>query len=125
MKASRLSTRWAFSWTVIALAILALSAAQVATAAESVAASKGFAKQLSAAFRAAAKDVLPSVVSIQTVITPVASRGPSRIGPEENPLRGTPFEGMFDDMLRNRGMYGYGQPRPQTGMGSGLSLIHI
>jgi serine protease Do len=121
MKRAQVSTRWVAYRTVIAATFLALMVAQVATAADGVAASKSFAKELSAAFRNAAKDVLPSVVSIQTNITPTARGGRAQV-PEENPFQGTPFEGMFDDMLRNRGTYRNGQPRPRTGMGSGIVI---
>jgi len=82
--------------------------------------SKKFARELSAAFRFAAREVLPAVVTIQKKAEPIAQREGT---PRRNPFEGTPFEDMFreDDPLYE--FFRELPDRPQrrgTGMGSGV-----
>jgi serine protease Do len=88
------------------------------------------AKELSTAFRVAADQVLPAVVTIETTPRAVpASEGPN--ARNENPYNGTnPFEGTpFEDFFRDSPM-GKGfrfdmppmRPQPHRGMGSGVII---
>ena len=71
------------------------------------------AKGLSRAFRAAAKQVLPTVVKVKTSTRPRQLRG-RRQG---NPFQGTPFEDFFDEQPW------YGIPDgPRPGLGSGVII---
>jgi serine protease Do len=74
------------------------------------------AKSLSRAFRAAAKQVLPTVVEVRTTTKPPEVDPRLR---SENPFRGTPFEDFFGD--QPRGFRFYGVPdAPRPGLGSGV-----
>ncbi|MEX2188525.1 MAG: DegQ family serine endoprotease [Pirellulales bacterium] len=82
------------------------------------------AESLSTAFRAAAKEVVPSVVTIRTVITPVRREGairPRTRVPDQ--FKGTPFEDFFND---DRFGDTFGdtpfEPREQSSMGSGVII---
>ncbi|MGE0610368.1 MAG: Do family serine endopeptidase [Pirellulales bacterium] len=76
------------------------------------------AKALSKAFRNAAHEAMPSVVTIRTKSQSVQAKGRGRRG-GENPFKGTPFEDFFsDDMER----FGNGSQRPQSGVGSGVII---
>lgn len=76
------------------------------------------AKSLSTAFRAAAKEVLPTVVKIRTVASADPVDATTR---EENPFRGTPWEPFFDDESPGPGWRR--MPRqPQPGLGSGVII---
>jgi serine protease Do len=82
------------------------------------------AESLSTAFRSAAKEVIPSVVTIRTVTMPVRSERPNRGEyrvPEQ--FKGTPFEEFFEDD-RFGDMFGDMplEPREQSGMGSGVII---
>lgn len=82
------------------------------------------AESLSAAFREAAKEVVPSVVTIRTVTMPVQrerARSPRGRAPEQ--FKGTPFEDFFNDD-RFGDMFGDVpfEPREQSGMGSGVII---
>jgi serine protease Do len=82
------------------------------------------AQSLSQAFRAAAKNSLPAVVSIETRGKPVAMRGGDRGGNPGEMFRGTPFEELFKQDPRFRELFqnpqGDRSPRP---MGSGTGFI--
>jgi len=77
------------------------------------------AKSLSRAFRAAAKQVIPTVVKIKTTTKPMRFEGGG--SSRENPFKGTPFEDFFrDDMPGNRF---YHPPIPRReGLGSGVII---
>jgi serine protease Do len=86
-------------------------------------AAKQHAEGLSTAFRAAAKEVLPSVVTIRTSTTPVRTeRGsnPRNRVPEQ--FRGTPFEDFFNDERFGDSFEGMPNQREQAGMGSGVII---
>jgi serine protease Do len=112
-------------WAVVGLAAIApmliLLAARWAPAAQ-VDDHDGIekAKSLSRAFRAAAKRVIPTVVTIRATAKPVEKRVPRRI-PRENPFKGTPFEDFFEDHFPE----GFDFPRPfqpRQGKGSGVII---
>jgi len=78
------------------------------------------AKSLSRAFRAAAKKVIPTVVTIKATAKPVEKRAPRKL-PRENPFKGTPFEEFFEDQFPE----GFELPRrfqPREGKGSGVII---
>jgi serine protease Do len=80
------------------------------------------AKALSNAFRLAAKEVIPSVVTIQKTYTPekaTVRRSTPRV-PEE--FRGTPFEEFFGDRFRGFMDEFPQSPHEQSGMGSGVII---
>jgi serine protease Do len=87
---------------------------------------KGHAKELSAAFRAAAHQVLPAVVSVRQVARPEIRAEPRSEEqlPEDNPFEGTPFEDFFEDYFREFGGRGLRPeiPRGPMGMGSGFVI---
>lgn len=84
--------------------------------------SKRFARELSAAFRFAAQEVLPAVVTIQKKPEPITRREQRRV-PQRNPFEGTPFEDMFRE---NDPLYEFFRELPDrprrrgVGMGSGV-----
>jgi len=82
------------------------------------------AQSLSQAFRAASKNSLPAVVSIETRGKPMVMRGGDRGGNPGEMFRGTPFEEMFKQDPRFRELFesprGGQAPRP---MGSGTGFI--
>lgn len=81
-----------------------------------------FANQLSAAFRAAAQEVLPSVVMIRTY-TNVGGRSEEIIPFFDNPFEGTPFEDMFrDPSFRQFFRRGPTPPQFVRGLGSGVII---
>ena len=78
------------------------------------------AQSLSRAFRAAAKQVLPTVVEVRTTTKPSESTIDRQV-PSENPFKGTPFEDFFGDDLP--GFRGRGIPNvPRPGLGSGVII---
>ncbi len=84
------------------------------------------ANQLSAAFRSASKEVLPSVVKITASSAPRQIRNNGRMqgGDGENPFRGTPFEEFFNQRGMEemfRGQPGVQMP-PRQGVGSGVII---
>jgi serine protease Do len=91
------------------------------------------AKALSSAFRMAAKEVIPSVVTIQKTYTPERKTARRSRTDRESPesrvpeqFRGTPFEDFFnDDRFRGFG-FDFDEfpqmPREQSGMGSGVII---
>lgn len=80
-----------------------------------------FANQLSAAFRKAAQEVLPSVVMIRTFSQ--AGRGDVEISPfDEDPFSGTPFEDMLPPEFRYFFRRGPTPPRVIQGLGSGVII---
>jgi serine protease Do len=80
------------------------------------------AKSLSRAFRAAAKEVIPTVVKIKSVTKPKVIEGPKGRSPRENPFKGTPFEDFFDEApLPGFGFYRYQVPQ-REGLGSGVII---
>jgi serine protease Do len=86
-------------------------------------AAKQHAESLSTAFRAAAKEVLPSVVTIRTSTAPQRTergvRPRSRV-PEQ--FEGTPFEDFFNDERFGDAFEGMPNQREQAGMGSGVII---
>ncbi len=75
------------------------------------------AKSLSRAFRMAARQVLPTVVTVRASVKPRPDE--PGLGPG-NPFRGTPFEDLFEDQLPG---FGFGVPdSPEVGMGSGVII---
>ncbi|MDY0168260.1 MAG: Do family serine endopeptidase [Thermoguttaceae bacterium] len=82
------------------------------------------AENLSRAFRAAAKRVIPTVVTIRTVTKPRSMEQIERDSPRMNPFEGTPYEGLFDDLFEDGGP-GLNMPRAiprREGMGSGVII---
>ena len=123
IRIGRQSTRF----LVCALAVCALVAAvilgqenltQGQDAADQAAAVKQ-AKSLSTAFRAAAKKVLPTVVTIRTMTGP-PKKGDATT-PQANPFRGTPWERFFDDQTPGSRWHMVPQ-EPQSGLGSGVII---
>lgn len=81
-----------------------------------------FANQLSSAFRAAAQEVLPSVVMIRTYAK-MGGRDEDLSPFIENPFEGTPFEDMFrDPSFRQFFRRGPVPPRIVQGLGSGVII---
>ncbi|MFV2068679.1 MAG: trypsin-like peptidase domain-containing protein [Pirellulales bacterium] len=114
-------------WVVLTIAVVAICAGTAD--AQQAEASKAFAKELSAAFRHAAREVLPSVVSIQQIPKPDRSahqrrpQSPAPQVPEENPFKGTPFEEFFDEFHRRHDRHPFHNPRRgPAGMGSGVII---
>lgn len=113
------------SWVAAALMAVALGAGVNGWLGHSVAADKekeadnnvAHAKALSKAFRHAAEMTMPSVVTIRTTTKVVATRGKGKRS-GENPFKGTPFEDFFSDDMERFG----GNPRPQSGVGSGVII---
>ncbi len=77
------------------------------------------AESLSRAFRAAAKRVIPTVVKITSTTNP-RTIGPGDT-PAENPFKGTPFEGYFDDGDLPDFRF-FGQLPKRRGLGSGVII---
>ena len=78
------------------------------------------AKTLSRAFRAAAKQVTPTVVKIKTTTRPQRSQRPEGRPPRVNPFQGTPFEDFFNDDSPDSP---FRRGRPQReGLGSGVII---
>jgi len=80
------------------------------------------AKSLSRAFRAAAKEVLPTVVKITTVTKPRVLDVPKGRRQRENPFRGTPFEDFFNDEQPFPGFRFYNRTPQREGLGSGVII---
>ncbi|HWA98164.1 MAG TPA: Do family serine endopeptidase [Pirellulales bacterium] len=86
------------------------------------------ARGLSNAFRQAANDILPTVVTIETRTKPRAARNENKgeRGTRENPFKGTPFEDFFND--ENSPFHNFGgegmerTPRRSGGTGSGVII---
>jgi serine protease Do len=83
------------------------------------------ANALSSAFRRAAEIATPAVVVVRSEMKPkkVATRGPQRR--RDNPLKGTPFEGMFPDGLPEGFEFNMpegGQMPGRSGVGSGVII---
>ncbi len=82
------------------------------------------AENLSRAFRAAARQVMPTVVKIKAT-TRARRLTPEESGrPRANPFEGTPYEDFFDELFEEEGP-GIGIPRiipRQEGMGSGVII---
>lgn len=85
------------------------------------------AKDLSVAFRVASERVLPSVVAIETRMTPMKAlsrekqfgQTPNR----SNPFKGTPFEDFFRDLpLDDQFQFEMPDMQPQQGLGSGVII---
>ncbi len=107
-------------WSSSSSAQQAPPAGHMAEAAPLNSADLAGAENLSRAFRAAAKRVIPTVVKIKTTTEPRSVQnggGPAR----ENPFKGTPYEDFFGDFFEDgRGML-RGAPRRQ-GLGSGVII---
>jgi len=100
---------------VLALALAAYAAEQEKEQAVAQATS------LSRAFRAAAQQVLPTVVMIKTTIKPQRTEERSEDSPRRrnrgrNPFEGSPFEDFFGDEMPNP----HGRSFAQQGVGSGV-----
>ena len=77
------------------------------------------AKALSLAFRKAAENAMPSVVTVRTKTkAPTLTSGGGAAA--ENPFKGTPFEQFFDEETRERFLDQ--MPRQQAGVGSGVII---
>ena len=92
---------------------------------------------LSRAFRRASEVIVPTVVTIETRSKPVAHKearkereGSGRMSPRDNPLKGTPFEGL-EEFFGDNGQFGHrfpggDMPRSLTprhsGTGSGVII---
>ncbi len=77
------------------------------------------AESLSRAFRAAARQVIPTVVKIRTATRPRAIEPTDEV-PFDNPFKGTPFEDFFGDEF-----HGFEGPRElpgREGLGSGVII---
>ena len=107
--------------TATALALAAALSVVRADEAQNAAA-LSHATALSAAFRHAAEVATPSVVVVRSEAKPKArpGRGPRARG--DNPLQGTPFEGMFPDGLPEGFEFQMpeGRSAPRSGTGSGV-----
>jgi len=100
-------------WTLAVLAAIAI--AWPARAQEDDAVDQ--AKSLSRAFRAAAKKVLPTVVTVRTVVKPHEEK---KGEPGQNPFKGTPFEDLFGDEVPG---FNFDVPEtPELGLGSGVII---
>ncbi|NLY03122.1 MAG: Do family serine endopeptidase [Rhodopirellula sp.] len=115
IRAAKLLVAWPI---VFALAVVEARGA----CADDDAAAVQHAKSMSRAFRAAARDVLPTVVEVRTTTKPKPkAAGPAapRSRQEENPFRGTPIEDFFDE----GGPQLHGLPDvPAPGLGSGVII---
>ena len=86
--------------------------------------SRRHADELSAAFRYAAKEVLPSVVTIQKIAAPVRRDEVRPRRPRENPFEGTPFEDFFREDPNLRRFFDDGPSTPRRGpIGMGTGVI--
>lgn len=81
-----------------------------------------FANQLSAAFRQAAQEVLPSVVMIRTFAQAGGGRDQTLSPFEEDPFQGTPFDDMLPPEFRYFFRRGPMPPRVIQGLGSGVII---
>ncbi len=79
------------------------------------------AESLSRAFRSAAKQVMPTVVTIRTKVKPQTPRSSQAPGPRENPFKGTPFEDFFDEFENHPG-FRMPDRSPRQGLGSGVVI---
>jgi len=83
------------------------------------AAAVAHARNLSAAFRSAAKKVVPTVVKIEAISKPRRDEEGARAPrSRENPFKGTPFEEFFGD--DDGPGFRFRHPGPQRGIGSGV-----
>ena len=97
------------SAVIVAICVApAVARAQETTDREAIA----HAKSLSRAFRAAAKRITPSVVTIQTKTN---AKPPRADAPRENPFKGTPLEDLYPEWERRR-------RQPSSGIGSGVII---
>ncbi len=83
------------------------------------------AENLSRAFRAAARRVIPTVVKIKTTTQPRAMSAEGADRPRVNPFEGTPYEGFFDELFDDEDGPGLGIPRSlprREGLGSGVII---
>jgi serine protease Do len=123
--------RWLFAGTFFAMAValgwLWLQPGHLAVGQDRTlpAADSGLAKaeSLSRAFRGAAKQVLPTVVTIRATSRPKTienSRSPG--GSRENPFKGTPFEDFFRDFEDTPGFRMPNQMPRREGLGSGVII---
>ena len=115
--------RWLTTWTLIALIGLGVVVWQAAIGQDRAPTKDDHAvaqaKSLSRAFRAAAGNVMPTVVKIRTITKPMQLKG---VAPQENPFKGTPFENFFDeDRMPGRVPFGH-PPVPRQGLGSGVII---
>jgi serine protease Do len=114
--------------TIVALAAAAalVTAVPAARADDALATAQALvhANALSAAFRNAAEIATPSVVVVRSEVKPKqAARGKGRgAAPQQNPFRGTPFEGMFPDGLPEGLEFNRPEGRMpgRSGVGSGV-----
>jgi serine protease Do len=120
--------RWVLVFAVLAGiggggAVLIYSTSSAADAAAAAAAQDvAHAQGLSKAFRAAAKEVIPCVVTIQKTAVVERVRAPRR---RSDDFRGTPFEDFFDDDFMRRFFEERGldlPPREESGVGSGVII---
>lgn len=91
---------------------------------ESAPADLSHAKELSKAFRQAAKDVIPSVVTIQIRPSAKPEKVEGRVRPRRIPdeFRGTPFERFFNDDDFG-GLFDLPlEPREESGLGTGVII---
>ena len=77
------------------------------------------AKSLSRAFRAAAKQVSPTVVKIKTTTRPQPAQRQDGHAPRTNPFQGTPFEDFFNEDPGFQ--FHHGMPQ-REGLGSGVII---
>jgi serine protease Do len=84
----------------------------------------GHAKALSTAFREAAEDTMPAVVTIRSKTKAKVVKREMRT-PKENPFKGTPFEDFFNehgDQFNMPGMPGMPDGHAREGTGSGVII---
>ena len=123
---SKLTMVCVLAITALVAAVSTWSLTASLTAQEpSIPPSRRQADELSAAFRYAAKEVLPSVVTIQKIAAPVRRDEARPRRPRENPFEGTPFEDFFRDDPNLRRFLEEGPSTPRrglTGMGTGVII---
>ena len=111
-----------FAWSLAVALGLVIAASPLPGRAEDDAmdtAAVAHAKNLSRAFRATAKKVMPTVVKIRTATKGrTLEQQPGPMG--ENPFEGTPFEEFFNE--RQPGFQFHRRTPPQRGVGSGVII---
>ena len=127
MNTKRQSTKLTIVLIAAATALVATASTWTLTAQEpAVRQSRSQANSLSAAFRYAAKEVLPSVVTIRKSAPPVrADETRGRRPQGQNPFEGTPFEEFFRSEPGLRRFYEDGPSTPRRdggGMGTGVII---
>lgn len=118
-RSGKVSVQW-IAWTLVAGVAVASGWGLIAAEPRDEAAAIQQAKNLSTAFRAAARNVVPTVVEIRTETKSRSENGSDGSAPE-NPFKGTPFEDFFGDQMPGF-RWKMVPDEPQTGLGSGVII---